>query len=81
MTDALHFYSRIKDNQCNINFNVLVHFVKKIGYKLIRVRGSHQTFQHPCVQSQLLILVNDHGDAVPYQVKTLINQIERYNLI
>ena len=50
------------------------------GFRLSRVRGGHHVFVHPDVR-QLVNLQDVHGQAKPYQVRQLLDLVERYNLM
>ena len=49
------------------------------GFRLSRVRGSHHIFAHEGVR-ELVNLQEVRGMAKPYQVKQLLQLVERYNL-
>jgi predicted RNA binding protein YcfA (HicA-like mRNA interferase family) len=50
-----------------------------LGFRLSRVSGSHHIFVHPGIP-QLLNLQEVHGQAKPYQIRQLLQLIERHNL-
>jgi predicted RNA binding protein YcfA (HicA-like mRNA interferase family) len=49
------------------------------GFRLTRISGSHHIFVHPTVP-ELINLQNVKGKAKPYQIKQLLQIVERYNL-
>ena len=49
------------------------------GFRLSRVSGSHHIFVHDSVK-ELVNLQDVNGQVKPYQVKQLMQLIERYNL-
>ena len=49
------------------------------GFRLQRINGSHHIFAHPEVL-ELVNLQDVKGKAKPYQVKQLLQLVERYNL-
>ena len=49
------------------------------GFRASRVRGGHHIFVHPDVR-ELVNLQKVGGKAKPYQVKQLMELVERYNL-
>ncbi len=49
------------------------------GFQLDRISGSHHIFVHPDVP-ELLNLQNVKGKAKPYQIKQLLQIIERFDL-
>lgn len=63
----------------NIRFSEAVSCAEMFGFKLDRITGSHHIFLHPDVP-ELLNLQNVKGQAKPYQIKQLLQIIERYNL-
>ena len=62
-----------------IRFSEAVTCAESFGFRLARINGSHHIFVHPDV-SELINLQNVKGKAKPYQVKQLLEIIERYNL-
>lgn len=63
----------------NIRFSEAVTCAKAFGFQLSRVTGDHHIYVHPEVP-ELLSLQDVGGKAKPYQVKQLLQIIERYNL-
>lgn len=63
----------------NISFSDAVTVAEAFGFRLDRINGSHHIFVHPEI-SELVNLQNNKGKAVPYQIKQLLQLIERYNL-
>jgi hypothetical protein len=63
----------------NIRFSEAVAGAKMFGFRLLRINGSHHIFAHPEV-SELVNLQDVNGIAKPYQVKQLLQLIERYDL-
>lgn len=49
------------------------------GFHLSRVSGSHHIFAHPHVR-ELVNLQNVNGKAKPYQIRQLLQLVERYDL-
>lgn len=70
---------KILSNPTNIRFQDVVNCAKMFGFRLDRINGSHHIFVHPDVP-ELLNLQNVKGEAKPYQIKQLLQLIERYNL-
>jgi len=63
----------------NLRFTEAVALAKAFGYRLSRTKGSHHIFVH----SRIKVLVNLQevdGKAKPYQVRQLLDIVERYNL-
>ncbi|KPA17808.1 YcfA-like protein [Candidatus Magnetomorum sp. HK-1] len=69
----------ILNNSKNVRFSDAVSLAKAFGFALDRINGSHHIFKHPD-KPALLNLQNVKGKAKPYQLKQLIQLIERYNL-
>ena len=63
----------------NLKFSEAVACAEAFGFRLARVNGSHHIFAHPDI-AELLNLQNVRGEAKPYQVRQLLQLIERYNL-
>ena len=63
----------------NIRFSEAIAGAEMFGFRLDRINGSHHIFVHPDM-SELVNLQNVKGKAKPYQVKQLLQIIERYNL-
>lgn len=63
----------------NISFSDATTCAKTFGFRLDRINGSHHIFVHAEIP-ELVNLQNKKGKAVPYQVKQLLQLIERYNL-
>lgn len=63
----------------NLRFNDVVLLVEAFGFRASRVKGSHHIFVHPDLP-ELVNLQEVEGKAKPYQVKQLMDLVERYNL-
>ena len=63
----------------NIRFSEAVTCAEAFGFRLTRISGSHHIFVHPKVP-ELINLQNVKGKAKPYQIKQLLQIVERYNL-
>lgn len=63
----------------NIRFSELIECAESFGFKLARISGSHHIYMHPDVP-KLVNLQDVKGKARPYQIKQLLELIERYNL-
>ena len=63
----------------NIRFSEATTCAESFGFRLDRMNGSHHIFVHPDVP-ELVSLQDVKGKAKPYQVKQLLEIIERYNL-
>ena len=63
----------------NLRFSEAVALAKAFGYRLSRIKGSHHIFVHPRIK-ELINLQDVVGKAKPYQVRQLLDIVERYNL-
>jgi len=63
----------------NIKFTEAVAVAKAFGFRFSRISGSHHIYVHAEIP-ELVNLQNNKGKAAPYQVKQLLQLIERYNL-
>ena len=63
----------------NLRFRDFVRLVEELGFRLVRVSGSHHIFTHPAVR-ELVNLQDVAGRAKPYQVRQVLKLVDRYNL-
>ena len=63
----------------NLRFTEAVRLAEAFGFRLSRVRGSHHVFAHQALR-ELVNLQEVGGKAKPYQVRQLLDLVERYNL-
>jgi predicted RNA binding protein YcfA (HicA-like mRNA interferase family) len=63
----------------NVRFRDLQGLAEAMGFRLVRVNGSHHIYAHPEVP-ELLNLQAVRGQVKPYQVRQLLKLIERYGL-
>ena len=63
----------------DIRFSEAVALAEGFGFHLSRVSGSHHIFTHPKVR-ELVNLQNVSGKAKPYQIRQLLQLVERYDL-
>jgi predicted RNA binding protein YcfA (HicA-like mRNA interferase family) len=63
----------------NIKFAEAVAVAESFGFRLSRINGSHHIYVHAEIP-ELVNLQNNKGKAIPYQVKQMLQLIERYNL-
>jgi predicted RNA binding protein YcfA (HicA-like mRNA interferase family) len=63
----------------NLRFSEAVRLAGAFGFRLSRVKGSHHVFVHPTLR-ELVNLQEVGGKAKPYQVRQLLDLVERYNL-
>ncbi len=72
-------FKKILGSSKNVAFQDVIKLAQSFGFKLDRVSGSHHIFIHEQIPD-LINLQNAKGQAKPYQLKQLINLIERYDL-
>ncbi len=63
----------------NIRFEEACSLARALGFHLSRVNGSHHIFVHPNVR-ELVNLQDVGGKAKAYQIRQLLQLVERYNL-
>jgi predicted RNA binding protein YcfA (HicA-like mRNA interferase family) len=63
----------------DLRFTEAVRLAEAFGFQRSRVRGSHHVFVHPRLR-ELVNLQEVGGKAKPYQVRQLLDLVERYNL-
>jgi predicted RNA binding protein YcfA (HicA-like mRNA interferase family) len=63
----------------NLHFRDVTRLVEGLGFRLSRVSGSHHIFTHPSIR-ELVNLQSVNGRCKPYQVRQLLDLIDRYNL-
>ena len=63
----------------NLRFRDLIRLVEELGFRLVRVSGSHHIFTHPAIR-ELVNLQDVAGKAKPYQVRQVLKLVDRYNL-
>jgi predicted RNA binding protein YcfA (HicA-like mRNA interferase family) len=63
----------------NLRFAQACALAEGYGFHLSRVKGSHHIYAHPEVQ-ELVNLQDVGGHAKAYQLRQLLQLIERYNL-
>ena len=79
MSKRRKILAKILAGSRNVAFNDVVRLVEGFGFRLSRVSGSHYIFVHPSI-TELLNLQNVNGHAKPYQIRQLMDLVERYNL-
>ena len=72
-------FKKVLSGSKNVQFSEIKKFAEMFGFNLDRVNGSHHIFKHSNIP-ELINLQNVHGKAKPYQIKQLLEVIERHNL-
>ena len=85
MANINKIYSKACASVNNITFSELCSLIEDVGFEFDRQKGtSHKIYKHPMIQDRLDSMVNaqdDHGKAKPYQVKIVLDLIEKYGLL
>lgn len=63
----------------NVRFRDLLALARALGFRIARTEGGHHILTYPGIP-ELLNLQDVKGQAKPYQVKQLLQLVERYNL-
>jgi predicted RNA binding protein YcfA (HicA-like mRNA interferase family) len=71
---------RARGRSRNLGFDEVARLAEAFGFRLARTRGSHHIFVHDAFPD-LLNLQSVAGQAKPYQVRQLLQLVERYNLV
>jgi predicted RNA binding protein YcfA (HicA-like mRNA interferase family) len=75
----LKMIQKLLSGSKNIRFGEACACAEAFGFRLSRVSGSHHVYVHPEIP-ELINLQNVGGKAKSYQIKQLLQIIERYNL-
>lgn len=70
---------KLLSDKRNIRFFEAVALAEAFGFQLDRINGSHHIFIHTDIP-ELMNLQNVKGNAKPYQIKQLLQLIEKHNL-
>ena len=70
---------RIVVSPHNVRFRDLLALAEALGFRVARTEGSHHILTHPGLP-ELLNLQEVKGQAKPYQVRQLLQLVERYDL-
>ena len=71
--------AKAKNNPDNIRFQEICNLAEYIGFKLKGGKGSHKVYSRKGI-TEILTLQDVNGMAKPYQVRQLLDIIERYKL-
>jgi len=63
----------------NVRFGDLTDLAEALGFRLVRISGSHHIFAQSNIP-ELLNLQDVRGEAKPYQIRQFLRLVERYNL-
>lgn len=70
---------KIMNNLNNVDFNDFIRILNKFGFRLQRIRGSHNIYVNSDV-AEIINIQNVNGKAKPYQIKQFFRLVEKYNL-
>jgi predicted RNA binding protein YcfA (HicA-like mRNA interferase family) len=73
-------YMRVASAPANARFEDVVHLAEAVGFVRDRITGSHHIFFHKDDPSAVLTLQVTHGQAKNYQVRQLLDMIDRLHL-
>lgn len=71
--------AKVLRNSKNLRFGEAIALAKAFGFRLSPTQGSHHIFVHPQIR-ELVNLQEVGGKAKPYQVRQLLEIVERYAL-
>jgi predicted RNA binding protein YcfA (HicA-like mRNA interferase family) len=63
----------------NLRFVDACRLAEAFGFRSTRIKGSHHIYSHPTIP-ELVNLQSVNGTAKPYQIRQLLDLVERYNL-
>lgn len=63
----------------NVRFRDVERLLEELGFERVRISGSHHIFTHPAA-TELVNIQNVRREAKPYQIKQIVNLIEKYGL-
>lgn len=63
----------------NVRFKDAQRLVEALGFELDRVQGSHHIYRHPQIRERINLQARS-GEAKPYQLRQVLDLIERYAL-
>ena len=86
MSRKLKLLEKAWNNSNGLTFDELCRLAEYAGYGFERQRGtSHRVHKNPSIQDKLYQLLNiqrgKNGEAKQYQVKQLLEMIEKYDLM
>jgi predicted RNA binding protein YcfA (HicA-like mRNA interferase family) len=80
VSKAVKRFEAAKNNPAGVTYAELVSIVESAGFKLARKEGSHRVFTRSDV-AEIINLQAKGRRAKPYQVKQVIEIIERYGIV
>ena len=81
MTKPDKLYLQLLDSTArSVSFRDFERLILEFGFELKRSRGSHRHYYHPAVP-EVLTINPDKGGAHRYQVRLLLELVEKYALL
>ncbi|MCC6918958.1 MAG: type II toxin-antitoxin system HicA family toxin [Alphaproteobacteria bacterium] len=72
-------FEKLRSGNRNIAFRDLLGLAEAFGFSVVRISGSHHILKHSSLP-EMLNFQAVRGDAKPYQVRQLLQLVERYGL-
>ena len=72
-------FQSARSNPAGLRFSGLCRLAEAFGFVFQRQKGSHRVYAHDGIR-QIMNFQNDRGMAKPYQVRQLLDCIDRNNL-
>lgn len=76
---AINRINKWRESRSNVRFNELLLVAIAFGFEFKGMKGSHVVYSR-CDIKEILTFQSVNGKAKPYQVKQLIDLIDKYNL-
>ena len=76
---AIRYIDKWRENRKNVRFIDLLQVASAFGFKFKGRKGSHVVYSR-CDLKKILTFQDEGGKAKPYQVKQLIDLVDKYNL-
>lgn len=73
--------AKARNNPADVRFSDLLGLVVALGWQPARTTGSHRIFRHPDDAEQLNLQPRPDGKAKPYQVRQVLDEIDRQALL
>jgi predicted RNA binding protein YcfA (HicA-like mRNA interferase family) len=80
MASAAKILGAAKQNPKGVSFAELKKLTEAAGFALKRTQGSHHIFSRPNTV-EIINLQKDGPNAKPYQVKQVLDLIEKYSIV
>ena len=81
MARLIKLIARARQSANNLSFDELCFIVEHIGFVFDRQKGSHRIYKGTSYDMPIVNIQNCDGKAKPYQVKQVLDMIDRYDLV